>query len=193
MYSFSDFALLQSSVHSEWAWKMASSLESRLRYTPSDVLEPFPFPQDYSTLESLGEKYDLLRSAFMKEEGIGLTQTYNLYHSNECTKSDVVNLRDLHLQIDDAVAAAYGWADIDLRHDFYSVPYLPENDRVRFTICEEARLEILRRLSQLNRERYAAEELEAMETTGDRIASTLSRKRVTRTKRVSLDVQADLF
>lgn len=193
MYSFSDFALLQSSVHSEWAWKMASSLESRLRYTPSDVLEPFPFPQDYSTLESLGEKYDLLRSAFMKAEGIGLTQTYNLYHSNECTKSDVVNLRDLHLQIDDAVAAAYGWADIDLRHDFYSVPYLPENDRVRFTICEEARLEILRRLSQLNRERYAAEELEATETTGDRIASTLSRKRVTRTKRVSLDVQADLF
>ena len=91
------------------------------------------------------------------------------------------------------MAAAYGWADIDLRHDFYSVPYLPENDRVRFTICEEARLEILRRLSQLNRERYAAEELEATETTGDRIASTLSRKRVTRTKRVSLDVQADLF
>ena len=35
---------------------------------------------------------------------------------------------------------------------------MPENDRTRHTIAETTRLEILRRLSALNRERYEAEQ-----------------------------------
>ena len=53
----------------------------------------------------------------------------------------VENLRQLHVQMDEAVLAAYGWHEdteewgpaIELRHDFYEVDYLPENDRVRYT------------------------------------------------------------
>ena len=59
----------------------------------------------------------------------------------------------LHVQIAYAVLDAYGWDKdgpdgpaIDLRHDFYEVDYLPENDRVRFTIHPDARREILKRL-----------------------------------------------
>jgi hypothetical protein len=37
------------------------------------------------------------------------------------------------------------------------VPYLPGNDRVRFTIGDRARLEVLRRLSDLNHQRYEEE------------------------------------
>jgi hypothetical protein len=39
---------------------------------------------------------------------------------------------------------------VGLRHDFYEVDYLPENDRVRYTIHPEARKEILKRLLELN-------------------------------------------
>ncbi|WP_449258440.1 Eco57I restriction-modification methylase domain-containing protein [Chlorobium limicola] len=66
-------------------------------------------------------------------------------------------LRDLHIQMDNAVLEAYGWSDIDLRHDFYEVDYLPENDRIRFTIHPEARREVLKRLLSLNHKIHAEE------------------------------------
>lgn len=51
----------------------------------------------------------------------------------------------LHVQIAYAVLDAYGWDKdgpdgpaIDLPHDFYDVDYLPENDRVCFTINPDA-------------------------------------------------------
>lgn len=52
--------------------------------------------------------------------------------------------------MDNAVLEAYGWSDIQLRHNFYEVDYLPENDRIRYTIHPEARKEILKRLLGLN-------------------------------------------
>jgi len=59
--------------------------------------------------------------------------------------------------MDRAVSSAYGWDDLDLSHDFHELPFLPENDRVRFTISEPVRVEVLRRLSELNRQRYEEE------------------------------------
>jgi len=46
---------------------------------------------------------------------------------------------------------------IDLGHGFHEVDYLPENDRVRFTISPAARKEVLKRLLLLNHERHAEE------------------------------------
>jgi len=46
---------------------------------------------------------------------------------------------------------------INLKHDFYEVDYLPENDRVRYTISPEARKEILKRLLDLNHKIHAEE------------------------------------
>lgn len=74
-------------------------------------------------------------------------------------------LRAAHAELDRLAAAAYGWADLDMGHDFRRVEYLPENDRTRHTIAETTRLEILRRLSALNRERYDAEQNAAAEAT----------------------------
>lgn len=71
--------------------------------------------------------------------------------------SGIVKLRELHIAMDNAVLEAYGWADIQLRHDFYEVDYLPENDRVRFTIHPEVRKEILKRLLELNHQVYEEE------------------------------------
>jgi len=59
--------------------------------------------------------------------------------------------------MDETVLKAYGWEDINLAHDFYAVDYLPENDRVLYTISPEARKEILKRLLKLNHEIHEQE------------------------------------
>jgi hypothetical protein len=69
----------------------------------------------------------------------------------------IVNLRELHVEMDQAVLEAYGWSDIQLKHDFYEVDYLPENDRVRFTIHPDARREVLKRLLELNHQIHEEE------------------------------------
>jgi len=66
-------------------------------------------------------------------------------------------LRCLHKTMDETVLKAYGWEDIDLSHDFYEVNYLPENDRVRYTISPDARKEVLKRLLKLNHEIHEEE------------------------------------
>ena len=50
-----------------------------------------------------------------------------------------------------------GWDDLDLDHGFHEVAYLPENNCMRFTVSETTRVEILRRLSELNRDRFDEE------------------------------------
>jgi hypothetical protein len=54
--------------------------------------------------------------------------------------------------MDKAVAAAYGWSDLELGHGFHQTKH-----GVRYTISEAARREVLDRLLQLNHERYAEE------------------------------------
>ena len=93
----------------------------------------------------------------MSENGAGITKIYNQVNSSEQQQVGISALRDVHCQIDVAVARAYGWDDIGLEHGFHEIPYLPENDRIRFTISETARIEVLRRLSELNRKRYEEE------------------------------------
>jgi hypothetical protein len=174
IFSFSDtcyFSLLSSTLHEEWARQMSSGLGGTMQYSPSNCFINFTFPEilpanpalcDFShplvqKLETLGEEYHELRSAMMQEHTIGLTKLYNAFHNPKETREDFKTLRELHKDIDEAVKVAYGWHDLDLAHDFYEVPYLPANDRVRYTIAEKARLEILRRLYKLNTERYEAE------------------------------------
>ena len=67
-------------------------------------------------------------------------------------RSDIQKLRDLHVEMDKAVAAAYGWDDLDLGHGFHET-----KQGTRFTISESARREVLARLLKLNHERYAEE------------------------------------
>lgn len=142
-----------------WARKNCSSLETRLRYTPSDAYETFPFPAFIKgELEALGQDYDVLRREIMLREQIGLTKLYNTLHNLEVQEAKINELRQLQKQIDEAVRDSYGWSDIDLGHDFYAVGYLPSNDNIRYTISEPARIEILRRLAILNKQRWQEEQ-----------------------------------
>jgi hypothetical protein len=108
--------VLQSSIHELWARFFGSSLEDRLRYTPSDCFETFPFPDGWETnpsLESSGRAYYEFRAQLMKESNKGLTKTYNRFHDPKEKSPEIRRLRDLHGAMDRAVLAAYGWSDID--------------------------------------------------------------------------------
>ncbi|SBP89276.1 Eco57I restriction-modification methylase domain-containing protein [Thiomonas delicata] len=159
-YDWWEFAVLQSSLHLEWAyWNCGTLGTSTLSYSTSTALETWPMPilDGDEEIENLGERYHSHRESFMAEEAIGLTQLYNRFHDRSDTDPRMGRMRVLHREIDLAVARAYGWDDLDLEHGFHEVPYLPENDRVRFTLSDRARLEVLRRLSELNHQRYEEE------------------------------------
>ena len=107
----------------------------------------FKYPAPSSNLQELSET-DNLWKHLEKTEG---TCTFNE------AVHDILHLRELHKQLDETVLNAYGWQDIDLTHDFYEVDYLPENDRVRYTISPDARKEVLKRLLKLNHEIHEQE------------------------------------
>jgi hypothetical protein len=167
------YAVVQSTLHEVWARKYSGALETRLRYSPSDCFETFPFPEglwqiDDASLAAIGEQYHEHRRTLMQQLWIGLTNIYNLFHSRDLDADQVakvskkskteaaagyqgiLELRRLHCELDKVVRDAYGWPDLDLGHGFVVVETLPENDRVRYTISPAARKEVLRRLLELN-------------------------------------------
>jgi hypothetical protein len=150
---FMGFAILESFLHEAWAREYSGSLETRLRYTPTDCFETFPFPHTFTNrLEEVGRGFVSHRRHLMIERDEGLTKTYNRFHDPIETSADIQKLRDLHVEMDAGVAASYGWTDLNLDHGFHET-----KQGVRYTISEPARREVLSRLLKLNHERYAEE------------------------------------
>ncbi|TEH45769.1 Eco57I restriction-modification methylase domain-containing protein [Pseudomonas aeruginosa] len=175
LYEWSGFSILQSSIHIAWAyWNCGTLGASTLSYSTSAALETWPMPiiDGCDELDNLGERYHSHREAMMQSEAIGLTQLYNRFHSPSDGDSRIEAMRELHREIDLAVARAYGWDDLDLDHGFHEVPYLPESDRIRFTIGERARFEVLRRLSELNHQRYEEEVAQGLHSGSTRRTSS---------------------
>lgn len=147
-----DFALLQSTPHEVWAREYSSSLETRLNYSPSDCFETFPLPPRTPDASERGRRLDAHRRELMSKSTIGLTKTYGMYHDVAERSPEVVRLRDLHAEVDDAVLAAYGWGDLSLDHGFHET-----KQGVRFTVSAGVRRELLNRLLELNFERFEEE------------------------------------
>lgn len=143
--SLADLALLSSSMHTSWALARASSMKGDLRYTPSDVYETFPQPNLTERIGKIGELLDRERREIMQRRGLGLTKLYNLVHSPFETGADIDRLREIHLEIDEAVMEAYGWSDLDPKHAHHETP-----QGVRWTVAPDVRVEILDRLLELN-------------------------------------------
>jgi len=106
----------------------------------------------FNNCVQIGERYFEDRNTLMLSRKEGLTKTYNRFHNPDETSADIQKLRELHVEMDAAVAAAYGWTDLALGHGFHQT-----KQGVRYTISEPARREVLSRLLKLNHERYAEE------------------------------------
>jgi hypothetical protein len=143
-------AVLSSRFHVTWALNAGGTLEDRPRYNKSVCFDPFPFPDPTETqkthLRSVGEQLDAHRKAQQAAHPkLTLTAMYNVLEKlragqriegkdKEIYDQGLIGiLRDLHDQIDTAVAAAYGWPA---------------------TLTDD---EILHHLVDLNRERAAEE------------------------------------
>ena len=136
-----------------------------LNFSPSDAVETFPFPKPevIASFDKQGREYLLARREIMTDAAnpLGLTNLYNRFHDEDDVDERIVRLREMHREIDAAVMRAYRWEDLDLGHGYYEQPNLAENDRVRFTISDAARAEVLRRFAELNRQRYEEEQATA--------------------------------
>jgi hypothetical protein len=82
----------------------------------------------------------------MLERQLGLTKTYNLFHQPQCGDADVVTLRRLHVEMDNAILACYEWQHVDLGHGFHQ----NERGQTRYGFSPGARRAVLRELLALN-------------------------------------------
>ncbi|MFM9550733.1 Eco57I restriction-modification methylase domain-containing protein [Streptomyces caniscabiei] len=153
--SFAVQATLSSSLHQTWAIKYGSTLETRFRYAPSDVFDTFPRPQPTGDLDTLGRALHGVRREIMLRRNLGLTKLYNLVNDpaiSESADPDVARLREIHVEIDRAVMAAYRWNDVPLDHGFHTYRQMQ-----RWTVSPAARVEILDRLLEENHRRAASQ------------------------------------
>jgi hypothetical protein len=111
----------------------------------------------------------------MSRDHISLTHLYNNFHNETDNESDIARLREIHVEIDEAVREAYAqdedrdpairafeariasaplpsWREIDLAHGFHDTP-----QGRRFTISPRARTDVLDKLLALNHYRHQQE------------------------------------
>ena len=154
------FAVLQSRVHEPWA--LASVFvhgDTILRYTATDCFETFPFPQSdprvgLTELEGIGARLYETRAQFMVDTKQGLTKTYNALKDPTVNDARVEELRQLHIEMDHAVLAAYAeqtgdrtWLDIEVPS--FTEPQTPAEKSLHQTFEDQ----ILDHLFALNEER----------------------------------------
>nr|WP_263821465.1 DNA methyltransferase [Salinibacter sp.] len=143
--------VLSSRIHVTWSLAAGGTLEDRPRYTKTQCFDPFPFPaateSQKATIRDLGAQLDAHRNERLDaHDDLTMTALYNVLKKErrgEDLDADeriiheqglVGVLKELHDELDAAVAAAYGWD-----------AGLPEET-------------ILQRLVALNAERRAEEE-----------------------------------
>jgi hypothetical protein len=126
----------------------------------------------------------------MERHELGLTNLYNRVNDETNYDDDIVRLRKIHIEIDEAVQEAYAlaeerepairtyeatvtsaplpsWRDIDLGHGFYESWQGPQ-----FTISAQARVDVLDKLLALNHYRYEQELKQGLHSGKGRGAST---------------------
>lgn len=104
-----DYALgvLQSRIHVDWARDQSTELETRPRYTTASFAT-FPWPSPPADLRAriaaVAEEVERVRRGICGARAIGLGRLYN-----EVDDGAYRDLYELHRELDEAVAAAYGW------------------------------------------------------------------------------------
>jgi hypothetical protein len=78
-------------------------------------------------LSLVGERYHQFRAELMVSNNEGLTSTYNRFHDPAETSTGLLELRNLHGEMDQAVLNAYGWSTIPTACGF-GLDYLDTED-----------------------------------------------------------------
>jgi hypothetical protein len=110
VFAFEDdysLGVLQSRIHMDWARDQSTELETRPRYTTASFAT-FPWPsasvQHRAQIAAATLEIVRRRGAICADRTIGLGRLYN-----EVEDGAYRDLYELHRELDEAVAAAYGW------------------------------------------------------------------------------------
>ena len=118
--------VLSSRTHVVWALAAGGTLEDRPIYTKTTCFDPFPFPAcdeaAKARIRALGEELDAHRKRVQAQHpGLSLTAMYNVLEALRAGRALTAReqathdaglvsvLRQLHDELDAAVATAYGW------------------------------------------------------------------------------------
>lgn len=167
---YGHFGVLSSTFHWWWAVKPpgtgGSSFKTDPRYTPTISFQTFPQPALSEPIEKVGRRLNEHREEWMVRRDIGLRIAYNQVNDPDNLDDDVQRVRDLHVELDLVVRAAYAasdpdhaWETLELDHAFQDCGSLG----TRFTIGEETRSQMIDWLLELNYRRWAEENHTAYE------------------------------
>lgn len=167
-------AVLSSRTHVNWSLITGGLLEDRPVYPKTETFDPFPFPDDFASLRSLGERLDAFRKErIAAHEFLTMTGLYNALErlreiENGCdvppltaAERDVLKaglisvLKEIHDEIDRETLKAYGWADLIPALVGKPGATLPSPHKKPEQ--EQAEEELLTRLVALNQERAEEE------------------------------------
>jgi hypothetical protein len=145
------FGVLSSAVHFAWFEETRTPRGATSSYTVSRVLRPFPFPfpVGMDDIDGAVDAFEDVRTKLL-EQYVSVTQLYNAFDDREVNDPLVVALRDTQIRLDHEVCHAYGWDDLKLEHDFFDF-----SAGKHFTVSPENRMNMRRRLLELNRERLS--------------------------------------
>lgn len=151
--SYAFLGIIASSMHQLWVLRYGLTIGKAPRYTPKDVFETFPRPSQVGGIYEPGAALETQRREIMLRRSLGLTRLYNLINDptiDDSSDADVAHLRQIHVELDEAVMAAYGWDDVPLGHGVHTY-----REMERWTVSPVARAEILDRLLRENHRRAA--------------------------------------
>lgn len=153
-------AICLSSFFTEWLVKTQGAkfgVGATLRLSIGDGIETFPLPG--KSISNVGiEKSHLfheLSSKWCEANNVGLTQLCNFLSDAKCEDPSILTARQLLLDIDFEVCAAYGWSDFHPQRGFHEAPFLSRG--LGYVLPLQQRTELLRRLIELNQSRFEAE------------------------------------
>jgi len=148
----------------------------------------FPLPEESVAPVALGAafRFNELVVELSASRQCGLTEVMNSVNTPSCSELAILELRQLMISIDAEVALVYGWNDLAINYDFRVFSGGSVNDPWRWALSEEVTAESMRRLIELNRQRF--EQLSLAEATAPSPA-----KRGRRSKVASSVPLTDLF
>lgn len=127
-----------------------------LQLSISESIAKFPLPSRSVSQEGVDAalRFNDIAVDWSADHKCGLTDVMNAIHSPHSDDAQIAELRSLFETIDRHVVAAYGWLDLDVTYDFRDLGGSADSDEQRFIVSEDVRVETIRRLVALNRERY---------------------------------------
>jgi hypothetical protein len=176
------FAVCQSAFFRNWLYAFSvrslGADTNTLTLSIRESVSTFALPNE--TVSNSGcamtIRFQEVAVAWSAEHECGLTDTLNAVNTPSCEDPSIIELRQLMASIDTEVALAYGWTDLDITYDFQVFSGGSVNDPWRWALSEEVTAELIRRLTELNRQRF--EELSLTEATAPSPAKRGRRSKV---------------